>query len=270
MRPRADPSSRQPKPKAKAKAAPKAKAPAKPKAAPKKLTQSTLTSKPSAKKRAKPESDEEDSNDDISNLSNTPPSPKKQKKTTAASKKSSGKPLEEIENESMQLDSPPAPARAGSKKTAEETYQKLSQLEHIIKRPDSYIGSVEMTESQMWTFNKETKHMELRKIHYVPGLYKIFDEILVNAADNKQRDSPDHTPMTALKVHIDRAAGQISVENNGKGIPVVLHTVSSPVPGPMPATVPVLLTSLFSAERENVCAAVDLWRASHGFQLRRL
>ena len=31
--------------------------------------------------------------------------------------------------------------------------------------------------------------MELRTITYVPGLYKIFDEILVNAADNKQRDS---------------------------------------------------------------------------------
>lgn len=139
----------------------------------------------------------------------------------------------------MQLDSPPAPApaRAGSKKTAEETYQKLSQLEHIIKRPDSYIGSVEMTESQMWTFNKETKQMELRKIHYVPGLYKIFDEILVNAADNKQRDSPDHAPMTALKVHIDRAAGLISVENNGKGIPVVLHTVGPSISGPMVATV---------------------------------
>ena len=27
-----------------------------------------------------------------------------------------------------------------------------------------------------------------RQISYVPALYKIFDEILVNAADNKQRD----------------------------------------------------------------------------------
>lgn len=30
--------------------------------------------------------------------------------------------------------------------------------------------------------------MVLKDISYVPGLYKIFDEILVNAADNKQRD----------------------------------------------------------------------------------
>lgn len=188
----------------------------------------------SGKKRAKPESEDDDSDNDVSGFSNTPPSAKKQKKSTGAAKKSSGKPLNEIENDSMQLDSPepaPAPTAAGSKKTTEETYQKLTHLQHIIKRPDTYIGSVEMSESQMWTFNKEAKQMELRKIHYVPGLYKIFDEILVNAADNKQRDSADHGTMTALKVNIDRAAGEISVENNGKSIPVVIHEVSSPVLG---------------------------------------
>src|SRR5690606_17654533 len=134
-------------------------------------------------------SDDEDSADEVSGFSNTPPSAKKQKKSAAESKKTGGgKPFDEIENESMQLDSP-APARPGSKKTATETYQKLTQLEHIIKRPDTYIGSVEMSESQMWVFNKASKEMELRKVQYVPGLYKIFDEILVNAADNKQRDS---------------------------------------------------------------------------------
>lgn len=35
-----------------------------------------------------------------------------------------------------------------------------------------------------------------RLVTYVPGLYKIFDEIIVNAADNKQRD-PN---MSKLKV----------------------------------------------------------------------
>ncbi|KAF2969524.1 hypothetical protein GQX73_g4046 [Xylaria multiplex] len=105
-------------------------------------------------------------------------------------------------------------------KTATETYQKLTQLEHIIKRPDTYIGSTERTEQAMWVFNKETVQMELRpKVGFVPGLYKIFDEILVNAADNKQRDPS----MNYMKIHINRAEGFISVENNGKGIPVEIH-----------------------------------------------
>ena len=42
--------------------------------------------------------------------------------------------------------------------------------------------------------------MVLRDIKFVPGLYKIFDEILVNAADNFQRD-PDG--MTYIKVTIN-------------------------------------------------------------------
>lgn len=182
------------------------------------MVQTKLTGvkpKPAAKKRAKPDDDD----DDASMLSNTPPTSKKQKKAPA--KKSTGKPLSEIENDSMVIDEPSAPAASApkSKKTATETYQKLTQLEHIIKRPDTYIGSVERTEQKMWVFNKTEGLMENRTVSYVPGLYKIFDEILVNAADNSQRDSS----MTYLKVAVDRETGEISVENNGKGIPVEMH-----------------------------------------------
>ncbi|EQL01682.1 DNA topoisomerase 2 [Ophiocordyceps sinensis CO18] len=179
------------------------------------MVQSTLKAKPAAKKRQKPESDDDGSVGEASGFSNTPPSAKKQKKAPPA-KGATGKPLAELENESMAID---APTKPKTNKTATETYQKLTQLEHIIKRPDTYIGSVEKTDQQMWVFNKTTSQMEYRNITYVPGFYKIFDEILVNAADNKQRDKS----MTAIKVHINRESGEISVENNGKGIPIVMH-----------------------------------------------
>ncbi|EGT36104.1 hypothetical protein CAEBREN_03194 [Caenorhabditis brenneri] len=111
----------------------------------------------------------------------------------------------------------------GSKKMAiEDIYQKKSQLEHILLRPDTYIGSVEYTErTPMWVYNTEKSQLEQREIKYVPGLYKIFDEILVNAADNKQRDSK----MNTIKVTIDKERNLISVYNNGKGIPVTQHKV---------------------------------------------
>ncbi|KAI2618813.1 type II DNA topoisomerase [Hypoxylon sp. NC1633] len=206
-----------PEAKPKAKPAPKkaaSKSAVKP--ASKKMVQTTLKStKTAPKKRSKPDSDDDDDDNDVSGFSNTPPSAKKQRKAPAA-KKTGGAPLGEIENDSMVLDSP----KPSKKKTATEMYQKLTQLEHILKRPDTYIGSVERTEQQMWVFNKETNQMELRpKVGYVPGLYKIFDEILVNAADNKQRDPG----MTSMKVTIDREEGRITVENNGKGIPVEMH-----------------------------------------------
>jgi DNA topoisomerase-2 len=58
-------------------------------------------------------------------------------------------------------------------------------LEHILLRPDSYIGSIETEQQEVWVFNSELEVLEKKSIRYVPGLYKIVDEILVNAADNK-------------------------------------------------------------------------------------
>uniref|UniRef100_A0A8C2E5A2 DNA topoisomerase 2 n=1 Tax=Cyprinus carpio TaxID=7962 RepID=A0A8C2E5A2_CYPCA len=104
------------------------------------------------------------------------------------------------------------------KMSVERIYQKKTQLEHILLRPDTYIGSVEPVTQQMWVFDEEIG-MNLREITFVPGLYKIFDEILVNAADNKQRDKN----MSTIKITIDPESNTIAVWNNGKGIPVVEH-----------------------------------------------
>ncbi|OCF33010.1 DNA topoisomerase II [Kwoniella heveanensis BCC8398] len=106
-----------------------------------------------------------------------------------------------------------------TKKSASEVYQKLSQREHVLKRPDTYIGSTEAITQKMWVFDQETKNMAFRDITFVPGFLKIFDEILVNAADNKINDSS----MDQIKVVIDREKNTISVYNNGKGIPVEMH-----------------------------------------------
>ena len=73
----------------------------------------------------------------------------------------------------------------------------------------------------MWVYNTQLDSMESREVSFVPGLYKIFDEILVNAADNKQRDKN----MDSVKVTIDREKGEISVWNNGRGIPIEIHEV---------------------------------------------
>lgn len=104
-------------------------------------------------------------------------------------------------------------------KTIEEMYQKKSQLEHILLRPDTYIGSIEKHTQALWIYEEESKTMIHRTISYVPGLYKIFDEILVNAADNKQRDPK----MDVVKVVIDQEHDLISVYNSGDGVPVEIH-----------------------------------------------
>lgn len=69
----------------------------------------------------------------------------------------------------------------------------------------------------MWIF--EDNKMVYRPVNYVPGLYKIFDEIIVNAADNKVRDPS----MNTMKINIDKEANRISIYNNGRGIPIEVH-----------------------------------------------
>ena len=98
-------------------------------------------------------------------------------------------------------------------KTVEETYKKIDNLEHVLLRPDMYVGSIETTKEKLWVYDDESGKLVLREIELIPALYKIYDEILVNAADNKVRD---HT-QTMIKVDIDKENNEISIMNNGKG-----------------------------------------------------
>lgn len=66
--------------------------------------------------------------------------------------------------------------KAGKNKTIEETYQKKTQLEHILLRPDTYIGSVERLTQSMFVLDKNTNRIVNREVTYTPGLFKIFDE----------------------------------------------------------------------------------------------
>ena len=99
----------------------------------------------------------------------------------------------------------------------EKTYQKKTQLEHILLRPDTYIGTTEKISEKMWVIDDKKEKMVYKEITYVPGLYKIFDEILVNAVDNITRD----LRMDTIKVNI--TPKRITIYNNGKGIPIKIH-----------------------------------------------
>ncbi|XP_028375124.1 DNA topoisomerase 2-alpha isoform X1 [Phyllostomus discolor] len=128
-------------------------------------------------------------------------------------------PLQPV-NENMQINKTKKNDDAKKRLSIERIYQKKTQLEHILLRPDTYIGSVELVTQQMWVYDEDVG-MNYREVTFVPGLYKIFDEILVNAADNKQRDPK----MSCIRVTIDPENNLISIWNNGKGIPVVEHKV---------------------------------------------
>ena len=101
-----------------------------------------------------------------------------------------------------------------------EQIQKITHVEHILKRPDSYVGPVALVTEQYWVLDGEKfAHQHVR---YSPALLKIFDEILVNAID---RNSTFPDQVKSIKVAIDRESGAVSIENNGPlgGISVEPH-----------------------------------------------
>lgn len=109
--------------------------------------------------------------------------------------------------------------------TIKQKYQKLKPIEHILKRPDTYIGDIKLQQETMWIWHFTKEKIIKKEIKYVPGQYKIFDEILVNARDQNSKDKT----CTTIKVNFDKLDGddegnyKITIWNNGKGIDVVEH-----------------------------------------------
>jgi DNA topoisomerase-2 len=143
-----------------------------------------------------------------------------------------------------------------------EKYKKKSQLEHIKDLPDTYIGSIVKENIPMWTFalindkdvnqnndnnnnNKDDESTETKQtfkiiskdIEIVPGIRNITEEILINAFDNMNRvvqknllntangEKKRLKKVTYIKVWVDISKGQISIENDGEGIDVVMHPI---------------------------------------------
>jgi DNA topoisomerase-2 len=103
-----------------------------------------------------------------------------------------------------------------------EKYKKLTDHEHVLKKPGMYIGGTDTVSTSMWIYDEEIKLFKKKDIQYIPGLYKIFDEIIVNARDHIIRNSKT---CSEIKVTIDEKNGIISVTNDGPGIEVVIHPV---------------------------------------------
>ena len=105
-------------------------------------------------------------------------------------------------------------------------YQQMEHLKHIRELPDTYVGSSINEEKEL--FILENEKIVKRNVNYVPALYKIFDEIIVNAIDNHTRTQQEKEKfpkklvrvMNNLEVCIDKNSGIISVLNNGEGIEV--------------------------------------------------
>ena len=91
-------------------------------------------------------------------------------------------------------------------------YRKLNDIEHCLKRPGMYIGSIKPHTSEKYYF--DGSKMLKKEFTYNPGFLKLFDEIIMNSVDENKRKG---SKLNTIKVEIDKDI--ISIWDNG-GIPV--------------------------------------------------
>ena len=124
-----------------------------------------------------------------------------------------------------------AAAAAAEESAVSSKYQKKTDKQHILDNPNMYIGSTEKIDSDLWIYEDQTKKMSLKKIEYIPALYKLFDEALVNSRDHVvrmiQSTAEEKQNVSYIKVNIadiDTTGGTITLTNDGDGIDIIKHT----------------------------------------------
>ena len=107
-------------------------------------------------------------------------------------------------------------------------YQKKTDREHILDAPDTYIGQVDSDETKNWLLQDDDS-FNYQNYSWIPGLFKCFDEGIVNARDHavrmaqKQKKSKDVIPVKNISIEVDDKTGVITMTNDGNGIDVAKH-----------------------------------------------
>ena len=108
-------------------------------------------------------------------------------------------------------------------------YQQKTDKEHILSNPDSYIGSVENVDAFVWLLNEAGERIVEKNIILVPGLFKLFDEGIVNCRDHVVRQAQavknginNALPVTSIDIAV-QDDGTIIMINDGNGIDVAEH-----------------------------------------------
>ena len=107
-----------------------------------------------------------------------------------------------------------------------QKYQQKTDKQHILDNPDTYIGTVENIDAPLWIYDNDSSKIVSQTIEYNPGLYKLFDEAIVNARDHVvrmiQSTSENKKNVSLIEITISED-GAISIMNDGNGIDIVKH-----------------------------------------------
>jgi DNA topoisomerase-2 len=106
-----------------------------------------------------------------------------------------------------------------------EEIKKLAELYWILKRPDTFIGSKNKQQKDVFIIEKYSNkdRLSLQKRNFSGGLVKIINEVIDNSVDHKinsyTKNKLLNKPVTKIDITFNIKNGMISVFNDGVGIP---------------------------------------------------
>lgn len=106
-------------------------------------------------------------------------------------------------------------------KNIAQAYQKKTHREHILSLPDTYIGSVQNAEEEV--FVRDGDSFVRAKLNVNPGFYKLIDELLVNAHDHVVRLRTRNSANPVKHIEIFTEKDSFMIENDGEPIDIVEH-----------------------------------------------
>ena len=96
----------------------------------------------------------------------------------------------------------------------------MDQLEHILHRSDTYVGSTRRKiKTYISNYKNKFKICE-EDIEFAPAILRIFIEALSNAIDNVARSNKTKNYCKEIKINIDITSGMTSIYNDGECIPI--------------------------------------------------
>ena len=107
-----------------------------------------------------------------------------------------------------------------------DEYDEKDLRTHVFDSPDTYAGSDEISPDRLPIMSNDGSSIEYKDIEIIPVIYKMFDEIIVNARDQRERlkGINESINVTEIRINLDDDTGEISIYNNGDGIRISKHS----------------------------------------------
>lgn len=111
---------------------------------------------------------------------------------------------------------------AAGQPSTQKKFVKLSGRDHILQRSDMYCGSLQPDTRVLFVATAGGCVVQER-VRVAPAFLQIFEEVLMNAADRvsvfHEKGGEVHKKTTVIQISVNQETGEISVWNNGDGIP---------------------------------------------------